>query len=203
VDTLAVVGDIARDAFVFFTEAGGEAGGEAEPTGFQINLFWVVAQAASFLLLLAILYLVAFRRIGGVLEERRARIEQGLRDADAARREHEQAAAERQQTLTAARQEANEILARAQRVADETREREAQATRAELERMREQAVAEIQGERDRALADVRAQVADLAILAAGRVVGETMTGQRERRLVEEFLQEVGTGSRDGAAGTRS
>ena len=55
---------------------------------------------------------------------------------------------------------------------------------------RAEAVAEIDGERQRALDEVRAQVADLALQAAGKVVGETMTGERERRLVEEFLAEV-------------
>jgi F0F1-type ATP synthase membrane subunit b/b' len=35
---------------------------------------------------------------------------------------------------------------------------------------------------------VRAEVADLALLAAGKVVGETMSGDRERRLVDEFLR---------------
>ena len=47
-----------------------------EETGFQINLFWVVTQAATFLIFLVMLYFIAFRRIGGVLEERRSRIEQ-------------------------------------------------------------------------------------------------------------------------------
>ncbi len=176
---------IAEDVARFYTEAGGEA-----PPAFQINLFWVVAQAASFLLLLVILYLVAFRRIGGVLEERRTRIEQGLKDADAARQEREQAAEQRQQIVGEARREASEIVVRAQRVADEAREREVAETRSEIERLREQAVAEIDSERQRALSDVRAQVADLALLAAGKVVGETMNTPRERRLVDEFLAQV-------------
>jgi F-type H+-transporting ATPase subunit b len=166
--------------------------------GFQINLFWVVTQAATFLIFLVILWLVAFKRIGGVLEERRSRIEQGLRDADAARQERERAAMERTAMLTAARQEANEILTRAQKVADENRERDMAQTRAELERLRDRAAADIETEKQRALGDVRAQVAELALLAAGRVVGETMTAERERRLVEEFLREVtANGSRTG------
>jgi F-type H+-transporting ATPase subunit b len=134
---------------------------------------------------------VAFRRIGATLEDRRARIEQGLRDADAARVDRDKAAQERQQVLAEARREANEILTRAQRTSDETRERELGETRAELERLREQAVAEIDAERQRAVSDVRAQVADLALLAAGKVVGETMNTARERRLVDEFLDDVG------------
>ena len=58
--------------------------------------------------------------------------------------------------------------------------------------MRERAASEIASEKDRALADVRNQVAELALAAAARVVGETMTDQRERRLVEEFLGQMGT-----------
>ena len=174
-----------------------EGGGTEEPAGFQINFFWVVTQAVSFVLFLGILYLAAFRRIGGVLEERRSRIEQGLRDADAARREREQAADERQQVLSRARQEANDIVARAQRLADETREREVAQTREELERARARAEADIAAERQRALGEVRGQIAELALRAAGRVVGETMNDARERRLVEEFLTDVGTADSGG------
>jgi len=38
-------------------------------------------------------------------------------------------------------------------------------------------------------------VADLALAAAGRVVGETMNQPRERRLVEEFLSQMDAGER--------
>ncbi|CAN5784626.1 F0F1 ATP synthase subunit B [soil metagenome] len=181
---LAIAGGQVREALVLNATEGGAP-------QFQINLFWVITQAATFLILLLILYFVAFRRIGATLEDRRARIEQGLRDADAARVDRDKAAQERQQVLTEARREANDILTRAQRTADETRERELGETRSELERLREQAVAEIDAERQRAVSDVRAQVADLALLAAGKVVGETMNTARERRLVDEFLDDVG------------
>lgn len=163
---------------------------EAE-VGFQLNLFWIIAQAGSFLLFLVILYFGAFRRISGVLEERRSKIEQGLKDADDARKEREQAASERLTVLAQARGEAEEILTRAQKVADESRERDMAETRAQLEQMRTQATSDIAAEKDRAISEVRAEVADLALAAASRVVGETMTSEREKRLVEEFLTEVG------------
>jgi len=175
-------------------QAGGVVFAAGEP-GFQLNLFWIIAQAGSFVLFLVIIYLVAFKRIGGVLEERRSKIEQGLRDADQARREREQAATERLAVLASARSEAEEILSRAQRVADENRERDMAETRAQLEQMRTQAAADIAAEKDRALSDVRSQVADLALAAAGRVVGETMNQPRERRLVEEFLSQMDAGER--------
>lgn len=196
-DFLALLGSGADLVAPVYAVAAGE-----EAVGFQINLFWVVTQAATFLIFLVILWLVAFRRIGGVLEERRARIEQGLRDADAARVEREQAASERLATLAAAREEASEVIARSQRVAEEMRERDMAATRSELERLRDQATADISAEKERALAEVRSEVADLALAAAGRVVGETMNQERERRLVEEFLTQVAAeeGSTRGSAG---
>ena len=169
------------------TEPAGDHG-----TGVVINFFSILLVAANFLVFLLLAWYFGFRRLAGSLETRRARIEQGLRDADAARIEREQAASERLATLAAARQEANEVLARAQRLADESRERQVGETRAEIERLREQATSDIEAERLRAMSDVRAQVADLALLAAGRVVGETMNDPRERRLVDEFLAGMGS-----------
>ncbi|MEX1346000.1 MAG: ATP synthase F0 subunit B, partial [Candidatus Limnocylindrales bacterium] len=100
------------------------------------------------------------------------------------------AADQRQAVLNEARREANEIVQRAQKVADETREKGVADTQAEIDRMRERAVSEIDAERMRALADVRNQVAELALAAAGAVVGETMNREREKRLVDEFLTQV-------------
>ncbi len=185
-DILVVGAPVANRALALFQAAEGEA-------VFQINLFWIITQTASFILFLVILYVAAFRRIGGVLEDRRRRIEQGLRDADAARVEREQAADERLAVLTQARQEANEIVNRAQKAAEETRDRQIAETRAELERIRAQAAEEIEVEKQRALAEVRGVVAELALTAAGKVVGETMNEPRERRLVEEFLTQVSVG----------
>jgi F-type H+-transporting ATPase subunit b len=189
VDLIASLSAGAHETIILATEAG-----STEEVGFQINLFWVVVQALSFLLFLVILYLVAFRRIGGVLESRRSAIEQGLRDAEQARRDREGAEAERVATLNEARREANDILTRAQKVAEESRARDIAATREELERLKTNAAEEIEAEKQRAMAELRGQVADLALAAASRVVGETLTDQRQRRLVEEFLTEATPGS---------
>jgi F-type H+-transporting ATPase subunit b len=179
--------------------AAGAAGGVIPPTaeggseaGLTINLFWVLVSAINFLLLFAIVWTFAFKPLTRTLDDRKATIEQGLKDAEQARRDRENAEAERVATLAEARREANDILARAQRVAQESRDADIAATRDELERMRVRATAEIEAEKTRAIADLRGEVADLALAAAGRVVGETMTDDRSRRLVQEFLTTADT-----------
>ena len=117
-----------------------------------INLFWVLVSAINFLILLAIVWTFAFKPLAKTLDDRKAAIEQGLKDAEQARRDRESAEAERVATLAEARREANDILARAQKVAQETRDADIAATRDELDRMRDRATAEIEAEKTRAIA---------------------------------------------------
>jgi F-type H+-transporting ATPase subunit b len=157
---------------------------------FQINLFQVIIAAANFVIFIAIIWKFAFTPISKMLGDRKDRIEQGLKDAEQARLDRENAEAGRIAALQEARREANDILTRAQKVAEDSRERDLAATREELERLRARASAELESEKQRAIADLRAEVADLALRAAGKVIGETMTDDRQRRLVQEFLSET-------------
>ncbi|HEU0244923.1 MAG TPA: F0F1 ATP synthase subunit B [Candidatus Limnocylindrales bacterium] len=182
-DTFSLVRDGVRQVAQLNAE-----GGEA----FQINLFWVIVSATTFIFFFFLIRELALGGLQKTLEDRRTRIEQGLIDAEQARRDRESAEQERLAALQEARREANEIINRAQKVASETREQDIAATREELDRMRERATAEIEAEKQRAIAELRGEVTDLALAAAGRVVGESMTGDRQRKLVADFLAESGS-----------
>jgi F-type H+-transporting ATPase subunit b len=154
---------------------------------FQINLFQVIVAATNFAVFLALMWTFAFKPVAKMLGDRQARVEQGLKDAEQARVDRESAEQERLAALAEARRESNEILARAQKIAQETRDADIAATRTELERLRSKATEEIEGEKQKALQELRSEVADLALAAAGKVVGESMNDARQRKLVEEFL----------------
>jgi F-type H+-transporting ATPase subunit b len=193
VDLLAIASGVAQGAIQLAQEEGAEA------SGLQINLFWVIVSSLNFVFFAVLLYWLFGKPVTRMLSERRARVEQGLADADQARKDRESAESERLATIQEARREANEIISRAQKVAQDAREADVAATKAELERLRERATAEIDAEKQRAMTELRGEVTDLALRAAGRVVGETLTTDRERRLVEEFLVEAG----DTTGGSRS
>ena len=84
---------------------------------FQVNLFWVIVSALNFILFFVLVWSFAFKPVSKILSDRHDRIEQGLKDAEQARRDRENAEAERVATLNEARREANEILTRAQKIA--------------------------------------------------------------------------------------
>lgn len=183
-DTFALVSDGVRQV--------AQLSAEEAPPAFQINLFWIIVSATTFVFFFFLIRELALGGLQKTLEDRRLKIEQGLMDAEQARRDRESAEQERLAALQEARREANEIINRAQKVASETREQDIAATREELERMRQRAAAEIDAEKQRAIAELRGEVTDLALAAAGRVVGDSMTGERQRKLVADFLAESGS-----------
>lgn len=174
-----------------FLAAVATAAPASDASGLSINFFWVIVAALNFLIFLALIWRFGFDPIANILAARKSRIDQGLADAEQSRKDRETGMAERDRVLADARREANALVAASQQAAQQLREADIAATKTELERMRQKAVADIAAERDHALADLRSQVADLALAAAGKVVAETMTDPRQRRLVEEFLADGG------------
>jgi F-type H+-transporting ATPase subunit b len=195
VDLFAVAGAAARGAVALAAE-------EPAAPGLQINLFWIIVASLNFLVFAVLLYWLFGAPLSKMLAARRARIEQGLKDAEEARLARESAETERLAAIQEARREANDILTRAQKVADESRARDLAETKEELERVRARALTDLEAEKTRAIGELRAEVADLALRAAGRVVGETMNDDRQRRLVQEFLQETDDAGGAAKAGGR-
>ena len=135
----------------------------------------LIAQLLIFLAMLGVLYYFAWGPLLRILNERRARIAQGVEATERAKRELEAAEKERQAKLEEARREAQAILDRIAKQA------EALITKAR---------AEIQQERDKAVQDLRSQVAELAVLAAGRIIGESLDAKKHRELIERAIEEA-------------
>ena len=62
--------------------------------------------------------------------------------------------------------------------------------KAEAEKLIARAREEITAERDKAMSELKAQVADLALDAASKLVRSEMNGETQRRLVDQFLSDV-------------
>jgi F-type H+-transporting ATPase subunit b len=157
---------------------------------FAVDGWKLAFQIINFLILLYLLNRFLFKSVLARLDERSAKISKGLEDAEIAARDRELARAEREAALTEARKEAAEMLARANKIADDTRNVILTEARSEAEKVTQRAREEIIAEKERAMAELRAQVADLALDAAGKLVRSEMNTTTQRRLVEEFLAEA-------------
>ena len=89
------------------------------------------------------------------------------------------------------RGEAAAILNEARQAAERERALGMEKTRAEQEELLTRARQEIVAERERAVAELRRDTVDLAIAAAGRVVGQSLDSAADRRIVEDYLAGIG------------
>ena len=157
---------------------------------FAVDLPKLGFQIFNFLLLLYLLNRFLFKPVMGMLDERQRRIAKGLEDAEAAARDREQAVAAREAALAEARTEAQAMIARATKIAEDSRNEIVTAARSEAEKVAARAREEIVAEKEKAMSELRAHVADLALAAAGKLVRSEMDGTTQRKLVEQFLEEL-------------
>ena len=150
-------------------------------------VFWLII---VFGLLLVILKRYAWGPITSALEDRERNIDESIQRAEKALTEAKQLQADNERARREAEQEAQRLLRAAREQADHLRNDEVQKTREQIQQMRDQARAEIEREKDGALSALRAEVADLAIQAAGKILQENLDTPRQRRLVENFIDEL-------------
>lgn len=165
------------------------AEGEA---GLLIRPFWVLVSVANFLVLLYVLQRVLWKPVLRVLAERAEKIREGLAAAEAARRERERTRQEAEAVMARARAEAQALSERIAKAAEDAAADIVAKAKAESERLLRKARADAEQAQRQALAELRAQVADLAVLAAGRILEKEIDAQAHRRLVERTLEEAGT-----------
>jgi F-type H+-transporting ATPase subunit b len=150
-------------------------------------MIWTIV---CFLVALWVLKRYAFGPVQKMIDERRERIRRSLEDAEEAREEARRLLEEHRSLIGQARSEGEQILAEARRVAESQRERVKEETEAERQRRLEDIHRQIQAETQRALGQIRAEVAELAVVAASKVTGKVLDTQDDRRLIEEAVSEL-------------
>ena len=150
----------------------------------------LIAQLLVFLAMLLILSLVAWGPLVKMLEARRARIQEGIEATERAKRDRETAQEEYRAKLDEARQEAQKMVDQAQRMGESLRQELEQKAREQAAQIVAQAKKEIEQERERAVQGLRAEVANLAVMAAGRIIGETLDPAKHRKLIDQAIQEA-------------
>jgi F-type H+-transporting ATPase subunit b len=154
----------------------------------------LVSQIVNFMLLMVILRMLLYRPILNMLDARKERIAQSMKDAERASAAAQEAEQDKAKVLEIARREAQEIRAQvnrdAEKIAQEVR------ARAEIEagEIRMKAQEDAQKLLDMALADANKQIADLAILATEQLLGRELAqkGEQERFVAEFLAQQNGS-----------
>lgn len=150
----------------------------------------IVSQVICFLLLLFILRAALWKRFLKVLDDRKERIASEFRSIEAAKLAAEETKASYEIRMAAIEEEARskiqDAIQSGKRIAEEIREKAEKYG----EKVLENAKDNIRIELAKAKEDLKYKIVDLTISVAERVIQEKLSGEEEKRLVEDFLKGI-------------
>jgi F-type H+-transporting ATPase subunit b len=144
----------------------------------------------TFLVLLVVLGKFAWGPIVKMLAERERTIRDAIESAKKERAEAERLLAEQKQALQVAQREAAEIAKRNAQEVEKLRQELTERARKEADELIAAARRQVVEEITKAKAELKAQVVDLAIDAAGRLVKANLDDKTQRALVEEYIAQL-------------
>lgn len=158
----------------------------------DVNVALIIWTLLIFGIVLFVLSRTAWPNILGAVERREAHIRELLEGAERDRAEAAALADENRRLVEETRARTQEAIGEARTQAEAMRaEMEAAAAADRAERM-ERAEREIASAREAALDSVRREAATIAMAAAEKLVRRSLDTEDNRRLVREFLGQVGT-----------
>lgn len=176
---------MATRLLVLATQEGGEQSLQLAPEWPEF-----VWGAVSFLLLFILLSRYALPAMNRMLDERRARIQGQLEEAENIRHEAEELRRRYQEQLKDARTTANEIVDQARADAERVREQKIREAEEEAQAVRQRARNDAEAERSRLVQQLRTQVAALSVDLAGRIVHRELDEEQHRTLVDEYIDQL-------------
>ena len=157
-----------------------------------ISLPTLIAQIINFAILFGLLYLVAYKPIMRMLDERSRKIKESMEQTEFIKEEAAHAEEEAEKRIQVASKEGQEVVARAVRTGEEVREKTEQEAREEAESLITRARLDIQRERDEAIDELRKEFADLTIQAAEKVIDRSLDKAAHRQIIDKVLKESTT-----------
>ena len=157
--------------------------------GLGINLPLLIAFVINFVVLFGLLSIVLYKPVMKVLDERQARIKESMEQAEQIKEQAAQSEEQIKNQLETARKEGQAIIAQATEIGERLKEEAKEGARKETETLISKAKAEIQQERDKTVDELRKEFANIAILAAEKVINETLDKEKHGKLIDEVLKE--------------
>jgi len=164
--------------------------------GLGINLPGLIAQIVNFAILFGLLYLVAYKPILRMLDERSRKIKESMEQTEFIKEQAAHAEEEFEKRIESAAKEGQEVVARAAKTGEELKQKTQQQAEQEGEALINRARAEIQRERDEAIGELRKEFADLTIMAAEKVIDRSLDKKAHRQIIDKVLEESTTLKKD-------
>ena len=168
---------------------------EGEKTGIAFllpDMLEFIPMLIAFIVLWVVLAKFGWPMFAGMLEKRENTIREALQKSEEAQIESERVLGEYRKQLADAKAEAQSIIADARSTAEAIKAEMTSKAQAEAADMIEKAKVAIRVEKEQAISDLQGSVADISVAVAGRLIGEDLTEEQHRKIIERYVVEAGS-----------
>jgi F-type H+-transporting ATPase subunit b len=156
----------------------------------EISPAILLVELISFLVLMGLLSKFLFGPIRKFLEKRREAIDESF----ALIKEEKESAAkmmdEARENLVKAQEEAKGLVEKAVREGEAQKVEIIDRAKREAELLLKRAEEEIERKREETISEIRAEIANISILCAKKILQEEIDGERAHRLIDGFVEEL-------------
>ena len=144
----------------------------------------------TFLIVLGILSKLALKPMLNAINNREDQIRGDIENAKKQRDEAEELLNQHKELMTSAESEAQKIVKENQQLAEKTKQTMIETARIEADKIIENAKKEIDRQKDSALSSLRAEVADLAIGAAEKIIIQKLDKSEHANVINEYIKSM-------------
>jgi len=155
------------------------------------NMPQILFAAVNFFVLVFVLYKLLGKPVRQLLDTRQAELQTARERAEAARQEALKQKQLIQESLSKADAKAQEIITQAQKVSEIKKKNLIQLGKEEAEKIQLATKEEIRYELEKAKEELRSDIAKMSVLAAGRLLQQSMDEKDHEALINDFIREVG------------
>ena len=159
--------------------------------GFGLNLDILETNLINLGIIIGLLLFYGRKFIGNILSDRRAKIEQEIKDAETRAQDSAVALADAQQKLAQAQAEAEKIRKNAEETAKKAKETILSQAGQEVNRIKAAASQELDSEQAKVVAELRGRIATLAIERVESQLKERLDDSAQTQLVDRFVAQLG------------
>jgi F-type H+-transporting ATPase subunit b len=157
------------------------------PLGLDPQVF--LSQIVAFLILFGLLTVVAYKPLLKILNERARKVKESMEMAESVKQQSLHAEEEVQKQLVTASKKGQDLIAMATATSDEIRAKAQELAKNDADALILRAREAINAERDTAIDELRREFSDLTVLAAGKVIGQTLDKESHKELINKILKE--------------
>jgi F-type H+-transporting ATPase subunit b len=151
----------------------------------------LIAGLIAFVIIFFFVWKWAVPALNKTLEARQQAIRAEYEAAEAAKVEAESLLVDYRDQLSGAKDEAAAIVDDARSAGEQVKADIVARAETDADQIKARAHDEIEGERERVAGELRREVADLSLTVAEKVVGTSLDDERQRELVDRYIDELG------------